>query len=392
MALYKVSYTARVVSCKQCKVKLARGDLRVDRGKQGAYHPACLFNSFLCKKQGEDVQGPGDLLGWDDLLDADKVSLQDNINQYLLNKNAMTNAGNGSSTTLNPNTNTTPCNTSNKTPYTPGSSSSSSITCTTSSSPSTSGITSTTSPSSSSIHSISTNPSNINAGTSLPSQGVKRKNIAPPPLVISDSESDPPTPPPKTTRVSPPQPKPHPSLPNLLEGVNIPPGPPRTYDECAVCLDQPVHPVTLPCSHIFCYLCAKGLTRQAGNLATCSLCRNSIPEGYLESAHVLAKASLDLDDSLPLEAGEAQGWQWFYEGRNGWWKFEERNNEELEENYSLGQKIFETMICGNLYIIDFQTMEQCQKGFPNRKRKIKRDLKTSSCKGVAGLQKRKWVL
>jgi len=85
----------------------------------------------------------------------------------------------------------------------------------------------------------------------------------------------------------------------MLEGVTIPPGPPRTYDECAVCLDEPVHPVTLPCSHIFCYLCAKGLTRQTGSLATCSLCRNSIPGGYLESAHVLAKASLDLDDLFP---------------------------------------------------------------------------------------------
>ena len=102
------------------------------------------------------------------------------------------------------------------------------------------------------------------------------------------------------------------------------------------------------------------------------------------------QASLDLNDTPPLLADEEE-WQWFYEGRNGWWRFEERNNEELEENFSLGQKMFETMICGNLYMIDFQAMEQFQKGYPNRKRKIKRDSRTSSCKGVAGLQKRKWI-
>ena len=59
---------------------------------------------------------------------------------------------------------------------------------------------------------------------------------------------------------------PHPVLPNLLEGVTIHHGPPHTYDECSVCLDDPVHPVTLPCSHVFCYLCGKGLTRQEGHL------------------------------------------------------------------------------------------------------------------------------
>ena len=152
----------------------------------------------------------------------------------------------------------------------------------------------------------------------------------------------------------------------------IPPGPPRTYDECSVS----VHPVTLPCSHVFCYLCGKGLTRQEGHLAACSLCRKDIPDGYLESAQVLLKvnriimleriwlysalfvqASLDLNDTPPLLGDEEEEWQWFYQGRNGWWRFEERNNEELEENFSLGQQMFETMICGNLYVIEEQITE-----------------------------------
>jgi len=342
MARYKVSYTLRVVSCKQCKGKLVKGELRVDKvTRQGAYHARCIFDSFAGRKQDEDIQKPADLLGWDDLLVDDQVSFERQINQYVVKKNTLTKIDDDSGSL----------------------------------------ITDTTTPSTSSSSSSDDGPSTStsNSNPPLPVQG-----YLPPPIVLSDSESEPSSPPPKAARISP-----SPVLPKLLTGVDIPPGPPRTYDECAVCLDQPVHPVTLPCSHIFCYLCAKGLTRQAGTLATCSLCRKDIPEGFLESAQVLAKASQDLDDTLPEDEA---AWQWFYQGRNGWWKFEERNNEELEENYSLGQKVFETMICGNLYVIDFQAMEQCQKGFPNRKRKIKRDSKTIICKGVAGLQKRKWIL
>ena len=50
-----------------------------------------------------------------------------------------------------------------------------------------------------------------------------------------------------------------PVMPDLLAGVRIPEaeGGARTGDECPVCLDPPLHPVTLPCGHIFCFLCAK---------------------------------------------------------------------------------------------------------------------------------------
>ena len=109
----------------------------------------------------------------------------------------------------------------------------------------------------------------------------------------------------------------------------------------------------------------------------------------MTGVHISVQASMELNDTPPLLAEEEE-WQWFYEGRNGWWRFEKRNNEELEEKFTSDQKVFETMICGNLYVIDFNTMEQFQKNFPTRKRKIKRDLRTSTCKGVAGLQKRKW--
>ena len=33
--------------------------------------------------------------------------------------------------------------------------------------------------------------------------------------------------------------------------------------ECAVCLQTCVYPVQLPCKHIFCFLCVKGVTLQS---------------------------------------------------------------------------------------------------------------------------------
>jgi len=178
-------------------------------------------------------------------------------------------------------------------------------------------------------------------------------------------------------------------MPNMLEGVKIPEGVERTGDECSVCLDPPVHPVSLPCGHIFCYLCAKGLGAGLGTAKLCSLCRRPIPHGFLESAEVLAKASQELNDTPPVDAAELQ-WQWFYEGRNGWWRFESRNNDDLEEAFSEGKQQLETLICGNIYVIDLASMEQFQKSMPQRKRRIKRDLKTAQCKGVAGLGKSSW--
>jgi len=178
-------------------------------------------------------------------------------------------------------------------------------------------------------------------------------------------------------------------MPNMLEGVKIPEGVERTGDECSVCLDPPVHPVSLPCGHIFCYLCAKGLGAGLGTAKLCSLCRRPIPHGFLESAEVLAKASQELNDTPPVDAADLQ-WQWFYEGRNGWWRFESRNNDDLEEAFSEGKQQVETLICGNIYVIDLASMEQFQKSMPQRKRRIKRDLKTAQCKGVAGLGKSSW--
>lgn len=51
------------------------------------------------------------------------------------------------------------------------------------------------------------------------------------------------------------------------------------FIECAVCLQPSIHPVKLPCNHIFCFLCVKGVTIQSQR---CPMCRREIPQSYLE--------------------------------------------------------------------------------------------------------------
>ena len=48
--------------------------------------------------------------------------------------------------------------------------------------------------------------------------------------------------------------------------------------ECPVCLQLCVFPVQLPCSHVFCFLCLKGV---AGRNRRCALCRAEIPPDFV---------------------------------------------------------------------------------------------------------------
>jgi len=78
--------------------------------------------------------------------------------------------------------------------------------------------------------------------------------------------------------------------------------------ECAVCLQTCVHPVRLPCSHIFCYLCVKGVAFQSKR---CAMCRQDIPVDFLQHPQLLDRTQLERESALE------DGYQWFYEGRNG---------------------------------------------------------------------------
>ena len=78
--------------------------------------------------------------------------------------------------------------------------------------------------------------------------------------------------------------------------------------ECAVCLQSAIHPVKLPCSHIFCYLCVKGVAFQSKR---CAMCRQEIPSDFLIHPQLLDRTQLEKESTLE------DGYQWFYEGRNG---------------------------------------------------------------------------
>nr|XP_053643888.1 E3 ubiquitin-protein ligase rnf8-B-like [Cherax quadricarinatus] len=77
--------------------------------------------------------------------------------------------------------------------------------------------------------------------------------------------------------------------------------------ECAVCLQKCVHPVRLPCSHIFCFLCVKGVANQSKR---CAMCRQEIPADFLDHPTLLSSIEAEKEEVLP------GGYQWFYEGRN----------------------------------------------------------------------------
>ncbi len=78
--------------------------------------------------------------------------------------------------------------------------------------------------------------------------------------------------------------------------------------ECAVCLQTCIHPVKLPCTHIFCYLCVKGVAFQSKR---CAMCRQEIPADFLLHPQLLDRNQLEKESTLE------DGYQWFYEGRNG---------------------------------------------------------------------------
>ncbi|XP_022700972.1 uncharacterized protein LOC111267172 isoform X2 [Varroa jacobsoni] len=151
-----------------------------------------------------------------------------------------------------------------------------------------------------------------------------------------------------------------------------------TDNDCPVCLQPFSHPIKLPCSHVFCYLCAKGFASQHGR---CAFCRATIPPGYMElpvlvpeQHHYRPKSNVD------------SKFVWYYEGRNGWWQFEERHSDEIEEALHRGESEHELQIAGFIYVVDMQNMVQFRKDHLSRTRRIKRDLLTAPRKGIAGLR------
>lgn len=158
--------------------------------------------------------------------------------------------------------------------------------------------------------------------------------------------------------------------------------------ECAICLQRCVHPVRLPCHHIFCFLCVKGASWHSKR---CALCRQEIPEDFLEQPVLLFPEELKttaagVSRTEGTEGVSCDDFAWYYEGCNGWWQYDERTSHELEEAFSKGKNSTEMLIAGFLYVADLENMVQYRRNEHGRRRKIKRDMVDIPKKGVAGLR------
>lgn len=157
--------------------------------------------------------------------------------------------------------------------------------------------------------------------------------------------------------------------------------PALSVPECAICLQSCVHPVQLPCHHVFCFLCVKGASWQSKR---CALCRQEVPDDFLERPTLLSPE--ELKASAGGRGGGASDHAWYYEGRNGWWQYDERTSRELEDAFSKGKKTAEMLIAGFLYVADLENMVQYRRNEHGRRRKMKRDVLDIPKKGVAGLR------
>ena len=160
--------------------------------------------------------------------------------------------------------------------------------------------------------------------------------------------------------------------------------------DCPVCLQPCFYPVKLPCGHVFCFLCIKGVVLRSRR---CALCRHSVTADYLENPTLIKVVEKDKEeakasksDEKHVEESEAQEFVWYYEGRNGWWAYDEKTSPELEKAFKSGQRSCTLLIAGFLYVIDFENMFQTRKNEPGRRRRIKRDKKDVESKGVAGIR------
>ncbi|KAF3702738.1 E3 ubiquitin-protein ligase RNF146 [Channa argus] len=161
-----------------------------------------------------------------------------------------------------------------------------------------------------------------------------------------------------------------------------------TTPDCAICLQSCIHPVRLPCCHVFCFLCVKGASWHSKR---CALCRQEIPEDFLEhpvllSPEELKAAAAGMSRSGTAGDNSSGDYAWYYEGRNGWWQYDERTTCELEDAFAKGRKSTEMLIAGFLYVADLESMVQYRRNEHGRRRKIKRDVVDIPKKGVAGLR------
>lgn len=124
----------------------------------------------------------------------------------------------------------------------------------------------------------------------------------------------------------------------------------------------------------------------------CALCRHSLTVDYLENPTLIKVVEKVNKEEKATKTKEKHGdesaeeFVWYYEGRNGWWSYDEKTSPEVEKAFKSGQRSCTLLIAGFLYVIDFENMFQTRKNEPGRRRRIKRDKKDVESKGVAGIR------
>lgn len=157
----------------------------------------------------------------------------------------------------------------------------------------------------------------------------------------------------------------------------------QSLECCPICLQPPVHPVELPCKHVFCFLCLKGM---AARDLRCGLCRAPFPREFIVNPMVVGAGQPRLSDLTTTSSEE--NYSWFYQSRSsGWWLYEERVSRDIEEAFLKKVPKTRVYISGYQYIIDFDSMVQYRELYPDRIRRIKRDkCAPTNIKGVAGIK------
>lgn len=119
----------------------------------------------------------------------------------------------------------------------------------------------------------------------------------------------------------------------------------------------------------------------------CALCRQDVDLKYFDNPEVVCFKTKPSSEEGHEETSEVvDRYQWYYEGRNGWWQYEESSSAELEKAHKEGKRSCELLIAGFFYFVDFGNMVQFRKTEPGRRRRIKRDVIDAEKKGVAGLR------
>ncbi|CAH8494568.1 unnamed protein product [Heterobilharzia americana] len=173
--------------------------------------------------------------------------------------------------------------------------------------------------------------------------------------------------------------------------------------ECSICLQNFIHPAQLPCGHIFCFLCIKGC---AFHRRKCPMCRSRFSSRFFDDPKLInvwdirekdqleinqlvdscERLSLQLQPVSESNSNQPSDYAWFYEGFQGWWQYDERTCNELENAYRKQLPSHELTIAGYIYFIDLKNMTQIRKDRSGRLRRIKRDLVSCEKKGIAGIR------